>query len=965
MTSVRLPVHVRLELAEDRLDDPDLPELVAAAVGQASSRAVDRARGVHLVAACRAGDRLQPSVSIRFRGDPLPERLTADLSAGIRANAAIAAARLSARPLTSTPLTAPRDASGTGEPLDELRLVADRWDPDGDTYLVASYDDRGRPVPMRLHGRRRPAPGPPVSRLRLRNFASDTDLWAAVLLQFRGSPPPRLAVVVSDRHGRPVAGIMALGPAGGLPSVTWLGLVQEWLPAVGAGPARAVYRIGYQADTLRFLRSAADPPARERVRAQLLLELLRKESAGYPGLDDDYLSRMALARARQIPSPAGSSQYFELLTRGQRTQVFEIFSETLPEDTLPVVVFTEQVPIDPTAANPAYGQGCPPLETSSLPGWASTFGLLNPTPGIRDEAFLSEPPIESWPPAIAAQLSAAVKDIANQLHMTPGRFVGSFLISAMAHIDAQCRRLGRSGSGSRLAQLRNMAGAFGAVARLVELYPRVMASFDEAEALPCPLSRRSPTWLLHFFETFGSARVDAVGSMFVAACQDVLLGVLESSEREISRRMINFRAYMTVTRLLLLIMLTETVELTDLRDTLIERERVGFLESQVPSLSWLTDAAWATASQAVLGVYVSERVRPITPSRGTVSLRDGAYRVLDANGRWWSRAELDSVISTGRKQAFGVDPLLEKVADLPDLVHRLQDAQRRDNAASVTAGAVVTAAIDDEFRQLLTDLQKENHTRIRQVRADRTVAFGLATFQEAEVTTSTDIGATLSGIHALADNRLRPLFSDQDAYAEGMRQLAFQEIGRAELMEFFNFVGIAVIAVFCPPAAFLIGAVQAVEGLEQAFEHQGIQRAMLGGDEIISKAQAEAEMWGAVISAALTFLPEVPGVVRGAVGGTTALVKGEAREASIAAARQVMRRVTAHLAEVTAEHFAKAFVREIATMYVLNLALSAAIGRLTTAVAREVEVTGHASMGDLPDLISQAIGGAAAPGAGP
>jgi hypothetical protein len=114
-------------------------------------------------------------------------------------------------------------------------------------------------------------------------------------------------------------------------------------------------------------------------------------------------------------------------------------------------------------------------------------------------------------------------------------------------------------------------------------------------------------------------------------------------------------------------------------------------------------------------------------------------------------------------------------------------------------------------------------------------------------------------------------------------------------------------------------------------------------------------MWGAAIGAALTFLPEVPGVAKGAVGAGRSMVKGGAREAAIAAARAAMRRAAARIAELTVERFAIAFVRQVAESYIINLALSAAMERITAAVAREVQLGGQPGLADVPDIVARAI----------
>jgi hypothetical protein len=191
-----------------------------------------------------------------------------------------------------------------------------------------------------------------------------------------------------------------------------------------------------------------------------------------------------------------------------------------------------------------------------------------------------------------------------------------------------------------------------------------------------------------------------------------------------------------------------------------------------------------------------------------------------------------------------------------------------------------------------------------------------------------------------------------------MQTLVSTELGKAAFERFFGIVGITAIALFCPPAAFAIGAVQAIAGLEEAIEHRGIQRAMLGGDEILSRAQVEAELWGAAIGAALAFVPAVPGVVKTVRGGVVAVAKGEARQAAGAAGRELARRSAAHFAELAAKNLLEAYIKECLVGYVLTLAIEGAIGRITDQVAKEVEVGAVPGVDDIPGVISRAFGGA-------
>jgi hypothetical protein len=436
-----------------------------------------------------------------------------------------------------------------------------------------------------------------------------------------------------------------------------------------------------------------------------------------------------------------------------------------------------------------------------------------------------------------------------------------------------------------------------------------------------------------------------VSALFVATCQDILLDVLETSHVQILQRQQNFPAYMTITRALILLMLIDDPELSRLRQALDEKSS-GTAASLAVGMGGDKIAAWFDSTRLVIDAL--GRVEVATdgpPQEGRVRRTQDGWQVQDSIGRWWTRAELDSVIAGGRQQAYAVDPLLEKISDLPDTVEQLR-----------AAGA---AGVDDAFKALLDDLRDENESKTQDVRDDVDIAFGLASFKESDITSTSSIGAQLSGIHAQADAALRPLFTGDSAhaYVTGMRALVDSELGKASLFGFLNVVGLTALAIFCPPAAFAIGAVEAVSALGTAIEHRGIQRAMLGGDAILSKAQAEAELWGAAIGAALVFIPEIPGAIRGVSGGVSAVVRGEVKEAATVAGEQLVKRAAAHLAEIAAEDLARVFATECLKSYLLNVAIEGAINRFTDAVAREVAARGHASISDLPQLIGDAISG--------
>ncbi len=951
MTTVRFPTKIRLELVDDRLDDPETTASIVRASGAAIHRAVDRARTVELVRSATPDPSNEPRISVRLTGDRLPEALARRLATDLSGIARAEAIRLLARPAEAA-TAGPRDPAtdydaGRGERFNPRRAVIDDWSSDRDAYLVRSYDAHGGPGKVAAQGQKNP-PKPVRMHLRLKHFTSMEALEAAIAAKYGAAPPRRLVVATADDHGRPIGSLLLLDGAGKVVGGHVMGRWEMFVPASDEGAAHKKAWSFFKADVLKFVKDAPTVKERRAMREAVLIRLMTEGAAeAGSSLTEADITMLAKQLVRQMPDPGVPVRYYNLMSGGDLVQVIELdHTELAPED-LPVAVFTVEVPDTDGHGRPGTSGAtgglteCPDLPVEGV------FGFT-PDP---EHPFMQEPPVEWWPATISVQFSHLMEDIARAVDMEPGRFPGMFLMAAAVKVTSRASSLGSlvgAGDGSkgpREPEIAKLASAFVAMSSLETLYTRVIAMADEGHTLPCPVGDNSASWLLHFYDEYFPRRDEAIKAIFVATCQDILLGVLESSHYEIVRRLKNFDAYMKVTRVLILLMLVDVTDLLDLRDMLASRS----------GITWTTVAV-ATAGGPIVAWYESAKAvvtlldRPPVdtsgpPKRGRIATMKDGPRIQDATGRWWSKEELDSVIAGGKEQAFAVDPMLEKLSNLPEVVERLKNAGYK--------------AIDTEFHDLLGDIQSENEAKTRDVREDNSIAFGLATFKEADINSNSDIGAELSGIHAKADARLRPMFSGnaEDAYVSGMRTLVSSELGYSSFMTFFNIVGLTAIAILCPPAAFAIGAAEAVHGLSDAFEHEGIQEAMLGGDEILSKAQVEAEMWGACIGAALTFIPEVPGLLRGASGGVKAIVKGEAREAAVVASKQAFKAAAEHLAELAAADLATAFAKECLKGYLLNLALQGAIGRITEAVAREVAVSGHASIGDLPQILSAAVSG--------
>jgi len=950
MTVVRFPTRVRFTVIDGEPYD-GLVATVLDAADAALTRAVGRAAQMELVRTAKADPVTGPCVDVIFGGAPLP----ADAERALREGLTALAERQAAALLERANDVGPAGGRGLGpnesaaEEFDDDRWVLDEKDASADTYLVPSYQDRGRLVAVKIKSETAD-PQPLVQeRWRLRTFSSIDDFSDAIGAHYGGHPPP-LVVVVFENHNQPVAWLCQMDPdTRRLYRWGWIGTWTDFNLQSGKAEMTPSNLYFYQADRLEFVLDATTQDEVRRMRLEQVTAYLRDQPGGH-STKPLALGRQAAALVDRIRKPKLPVRYYNLMYGAEQLRVVELSLMEqnlmdLPDGDLPVCVLSERVPVSKDQ------------EEKETPLPLDEIGRsFDPNP---DRPFLAEPPVDFWPPDTSALFTDLITDIANRLGMRPGLYPGMFALAACNRIRVLAVAYGnlvgngQSDATPRSLELASLAGAVEPLEKLASYYTTLIGGFGKG--LPRPLRGNAGSWLVHFHEKYYDYLYAAIGSLFVGSCQDILLANLERSRYELERRKKNFAAYMAMMRSLILLMLSEQPELSALRSILIEQEQEPFraaaaIVAGAPS-GIVEINRWLDSSKLMLTAFGKIDVSTEGPSgfTKTRTTKDGTVQIQDSMGRWWSRAELDSALSTNRKEAFALDPLLEKLHDIGDVVTRLRGAR--------------ASGIDDEFLKLIDELLATNADKTRDARADPDVAFGLAKFQGADYR-DTEYGAKLSGIHQMADDFLKPLFPGDlvHTYISGVGYLAGVEIGKEKFWEFFNLVGLVAIAIFCPELAYVIGAVEAVHALQEAEEHVEIQEALLGGDEIITKAQAEAELWGAAIGAALAFIPEVGSIARGVFGAGRAVVKGEVRAAATNAGRRMARQLVTHIAETAAQGIVRTFVAECLKGYVLNLAISRAIGRFTAAVAREVEATGDASIADIPQLVGDAFAGT--PGSG-
>ncbi|MCR6485055.1 hypothetical protein M8542_19695 [Amycolatopsis sp. OK19-0408] len=787
-------------------------------------------------------------------------------------------------------------------------------------HLEATAHAAVRTVTAALRPAPAPASAPGPTTFRFRRFATTFEVLDALDAYYGGAArPPRVLVVVANSGGAPLMLAVVLGPDG-TAGVEWGILLNRFVLPADGRDAESVpgYAVG-PADSFHLV---AEPATDDAFRVELAAALVRIWRATGSAEPESRLAERAAARAKRFRLKGA---LYEFRSGGVPVAWFAGRAGLADRDGLPLLVLTEEVAAQPGADR--YGKDCPPLRYD---------------PDAADDAdpdrpFLHELEVSDWD---GEDFGDLIDSIAAELGVPKPRFIGSFVFAALDVITRRSESLGRlPATEARQEVLGHLVRALEAVNVLLFAYTKAVLARDKAKKLPCPLAGQAGDWAGYLHRDYFPRRRKVVASLFVAACQDALLEVLEKSAADIAHRRAT-TDWLRGTRVVLTVLLADLPELTDMLGKLRRAKQLN------DSTVRFTPEPGRN-HQSVDGVEVVRT--PVFPGRdvpGRDPFRTG-YRIKDAQGRWHTLAEVEATVKTLRSTAQLTDPFLEKLADVGSVVRRLRVAQQLDAVGAETAGRVVTDAVDREFFAVLEEIAKTNEEKTQEARDDRMVAYGLATF---EPDAANDVHAKLTGVHQLADKRLRAMFTrnnagasifgDEHIYVEGLAALAGHEIAKARFREFFELAGITLLAVFFPEAAFVIGLFQAAEGIHTAHEHADLQRSLLGGDDILSRAQVEAELAGAWVQGFLAIAPELPAVVRDGIAGVRALAKGELTEATSAALRRKLLEVSGHLATITAEHFAASFLTQLAAGYVLNLALSEVISEVAAAVAADYRTDG-------------------------
>jgi hypothetical protein len=623
--------------------------------------------------------------------------------------------------------------------------------------------------------------------------------------------------------------------------------------------------------------------------------------------------REALARASDVSEVPGTRGLMGLIVDGTPflLETFEIVQ--LPHGTtIPLVPYRVTVPKRPVSPFPA-GTG---------------------TTTLVCEAFENEPPLSRLG-ADSEWLRRLMREIAGQLSMPECEYAGRFAIDAATVLG------GRAHEAGTIPLLRRLAGAAPLLSKFCAAFLGVYAKPENAgrnQSYP-----NSVTWSSRFHDEFTPAISLSAATVFGTACKVLLLGLLTRSAEELQKRRQDdyLDRYAVQFEQVVAPRLRHISELTALRDTLryigtswqayehALRSTASAGSVARPTTVEQADRSWRAArANLVIAFGGTGTPQEIGPAKGTIVWGDGrtAARIHDGTGRTWSVAELEREIVSRRALLETIDPLVKQLLELDDVLARFADPKRGVRA---------------ELAALLDEMLAHNHDQRRKVEADWIYAFRISHISE-DSTAPTVYGTTynMTGIHLRAHEAIGTAFEGGDLYALGLKYLFDAELGRKELLSFFKLTLIVTLSIVCPPLGTAVGILDAVYQLHEVNEGKDLYRSLLDPEQVLSYAEIEAELFAARLGLVLSFIPEAGNILRGGARFGKDLVTEGVTAAARGAGRSIATGIAKETIKALERNLLAAFVKEMATAYVMQEIASAVLEPIVARIEREAAVTG-------------------------
>ena len=604
--------------------------------------------------------------------------------------------------------------------------------------------------------------------------------------------------------------------------------------------------------------------------------------------------------------------------------------------------------------------------------------LSNPGDTLYCEPFNHEATLDELGDA-GNTLSNLMRRIAWRLSMPVCKYPGQFMVNAAKVWGG--RAAAASGfAGERSADMRRIEGQDGAlgdldfeaqpspvletIRHLAGTTPLMTAMINElydvyndpanSAKLGGYFEGRGVLWVLRLRETYVPELKGSIGYGFKVACQSCLLQACLSSRQQILERLGNFENYWPLFDSLLRTFLAPQGQLELLREQLQShyRRHAPDMESVVSA----TADNWRDARQAlVASIGASDTAEILEDSEdsigvatyaGTIeSMEGGHYGIRDPNGKVWTRDELSQAIAMRSGIAQAIDPLVGKVADLPQAIVIAQNSP---------------ATSKQYIRALLEDMLEKNSDVIAQAEGSPQYAFLASQINESySQNTIPGTSIQMGGIHLVAHNAIGDAFLGDPNYGIGIEQAFGIELGKQSLMQFAELTGTILISIVCPPLGIAVGIAVAGAHLYVAYEQQDIVGGLFDNDQVMSNASAELNLFMAELEAVFSIIPLAGKALSLGGRGAMGVARGGLRNAGRRAARGITRDIAQEMAAALKHGLPYAFMRELAqdqlTGKIIEQGMTPIIRQLQTELSlTDLALPAPDAAASNPDIASEA-----------
>jgi hypothetical protein len=554
--------------------------------------------------------------------------------------------------------------------------------------------------------------------------------------------------------------------------------------------------------------------------------------------------------------------------------------------------------------------------------------------------------------ALGDRMLALVAEISTRLGIAPCRHPASFCLIAGGAIANFATATGRfannEGTGeSRMAApgagsmgrlhftpsaspsvqlLRRLAQAATRTAELIRLVGQVHLG-EGGDQLAEPYHGRKHAWVIAFLNDARRCLAYAVGRIFTAGCQVVMLQLLATSAQQIAARQRNLRAYAPLFQEIMLARLSDIGDLTSMLERLQRYAVARSVQDVVPPVP-----GWPQAARALADACVATEGFAHRPGEGADIIEEGGtLRIRDHRGFLWTRQALQTAIAQRRGEAESMDPLIQQLSHIPETI----EAFRRDPTAAETL-----------LESLLADMAQKNREQTEKARGDD--LFGLQAARIAPSAMSAQVpGApyALVNTHLLAHQLLGEFFNGDHIWGDGIRDALMNEEAKTRFIHVFEFVGLVMLAVLCPPAAFVAGVAIAVVEVVHAHARLDLYRGLINPELVLNRAELELELYIAYAGLALSLLPEATTAVRAASIGVRGGLRRGAGAGIRLAGRSLLRHASRQTTTALSRELLPALVREAATNLVMQHVIEIALGPVLERVQRQLAI--HTAQGGI------------------